>query len=205
MGQIDKQAYKREVRGGEVQSKYGYAYVQRWHNPAAASATGVHAAISTATVVTTGITQPDFPRVLSITGAGSGHSATGNVVINGTDIRGATISDTIALNGSTTVNGVKAFATVTSIDLTGISGNDANNTVQIGTSALLGLERMLSEDSVFATTVNGSWEATRPTVSKSTSVISQNTISTNTAPNGSKDIMCAYITKELTTAKRVTA
>lgn len=200
------------MRGGgrrvfdEIQSKYGVVYVQTWTNPAAGSATAIHAAVNANTVLTTGISQPDFPRVLSATGAGSGHAATGNVVINGTDIRGATISDTIALNSNTTVNGVKAFATITSIDLTGVSGNDANDTVEVGTSNLLGLERCLpGADLVLGTSVNGAWEATRPTVANSATVVSSNTISTNTAPNGSKTIICAYITKERTTAKRVTS
>ena len=114
--------------------------LNEWVAPLAAAATAVHAAISTAAVVTAAITNPDYARLITITGAGSGHAATGNVVINGTDINGSTISDTIALNGNTTVAGVKAFATVTSIDTTGVSGIDANDTVQVGIGSGLGLD-----------------------------------------------------------------
>ena len=107
--------------------------------PAAANNTGVHAAISTAAVITTAITQPDVPRTIRINGAGSGHNAAGVVTINGTDVDGAVISEGITLNGNTAVDGLKAFKTVTSIDTSAITGNDANNTVTVGFGASLGL------------------------------------------------------------------
>lgn len=61
-----------------------------------------------------GITQPDTPRLLSVKGSASGIA--GNVVINGKDMAGNSISDTIALSGTGTVNGVKAFKEVHSVD-----------------------------------------------------------------------------------------
>jgi len=116
------------------------AWAQRWYRPDAASATTVHAAVTltaAAQTVTTSITNPDFPRILSITGNAGGIA--GNVVISGTDIRGNAISNTIALNGSSTVNGTKAFASVTSIVLP-IKTNGSGDTVSIGISDKLGLE-----------------------------------------------------------------
>jgi hypothetical protein len=64
---------------------------------------------------------------------------------------------------------------------------------------------MLLADLVVATSVNGAYEGTRPTVTTSSSAIESNTITTNTAPNGSKVVICAYITSESTTAKRITS
>lgn len=183
--------------GAEFLSSKGYIRKQSFAAPAAASATAVHAAINSNAVVTTGITNPDMPRVLSITGAGSGHSATGNIVINGTDIRGATISDTIALNSNTTVNGVKAFKTVTSIDATGVSGNDANNTWEVGISALLGLDRKMTDDGVIKANVDHAADSTIGTIHVDGTNVSGNTWSPATAPNASHNYVLFYISTEL--------
>lgn len=204
MGQIDKQGYKREVRS-EVQAKSGYIRRQKWTHPALGSTTAVHAAINSAAVVTTGITNPDFPRVLTIVGAGSGHSATGNVVINGTDIRGNTIADTLTLNSNTTVSGVKAFKTVTSIDFTGVSGNDANDTVAVGTGAALGLDRIMDADEYINGSVDGVYESTRATITVDSSDISLNTVTFNTALANTKVYRAVYVTKEVTTSKATTS
>jgi len=84
----------------------------------AASAAGVLAATNlTAATQTkiTGITEPAVPRALSIVGNVSG--ITGNVVATGKNYAGATITETLALNGNTTVQGAKAFKEVDSIAL----------------------------------------------------------------------------------------
>lgn len=64
---------------------------------------------------TTGITNPAVPRALSIVANVAG--VTGNVVISGKNYAGEAMSETIALNGITTVNGAKAFKEITSIGL----------------------------------------------------------------------------------------
>lgn len=63
----------------------------------------------------TGITNPAVPRALSIVGNVAG--ITGNVVIKGTNYANEAITETLALNGTATVNGNKAFMTVTEVDL----------------------------------------------------------------------------------------
>ncbi len=86
--------------------------------PATISATYVHAAanlLATVQALTSGITSPDFPRTVTAKGSVSG--VTGNVTVTGTNIWGEVITDTIALSGSSEVEGIKAFATVTKIDL----------------------------------------------------------------------------------------
>lgn len=204
MGTIDKQPYKREVRR-EVQASAGYIRRQRWTHPAVGSTTAIHAAINSAAVVTTGITNPDFPRVLTIVGAGSGHNPTGTVTINGTDIRGNVISDTLTLNSNTTVVGVKAFKTVTSIDFTGVSGNDANNTIAVGTGAKLGLDRLMDADEYVNGSVDGTFEATRATITYDASDISKNTVAFNTTLANTKVFRAVYVTKELTNTNATTS
>jgi len=64
---------------------------------------------------TTGITNPAVPRALSIVGNVAG--ITGDVVVTGKNFALETISETLALNGVTTVQGSKAFKEVDSIAL----------------------------------------------------------------------------------------
>jgi hypothetical protein len=106
--------------------------------PAVASATSVHAAVtllSAAQTVTAGITSPDVYRALSV--KGNQASVTGNVTITGTDWNGATVSDTIAASGASTVLGVKAVKTVTSILLPALAS--AGDTISIGWADKFGL------------------------------------------------------------------
>jgi len=139
-----------------------YTVVQNWTDPDAPSATAVHAAVTLTTAVqsvSTSITNPDFPRVVSITGHKAGGSLTGNVTVSGTNIRGEAITDTIALSDDTTVDGVKAFKTITSISLpVKVTTGD---TVSIGISDKLGLQSIpisttvISEDSGNAADTGG--------------------------------------------------
>ena len=188
----------------DIQNSKGYLRRQIWTHPAVSSTTAVHAAINSAVVVTTGITNPDFPRILTIVGAGSGHNAAGTVTINGTDIRGTVISDAIVLNSNTTVSGVKAFKTVTSIDFTAVTGQDANNTVAIGTGAKLGLDRMCAGDETILGTVDGTKEATVPVIT-SGATIALNVISFNTTLANTKVFVADYVANEVTQGVGTTA
>lgn len=83
----------------------------------AASADGV-AAITLgdeAQEIASGITSPSVPRGLSI--VSNKANGAGNVVVNGTNYAGEAISETLALNGTSTRNGAKAFRTITSIEV----------------------------------------------------------------------------------------
>jgi hypothetical protein len=86
--------------------------------------------------VTTGITNPDVPRNLTIKGGDA--NVTGNVVINGTDVLGAVLTETIALSGTSAVVGTKAFKTVTSIVLPPYAAA-GTETVSVGVGVKLGL------------------------------------------------------------------
>jgi len=163
--------------------------------PVAASNTAVHAAINSNAVITTAITQPDFARNITIVGAGSGHNAAGTVTINGTDVRGVAISETLTLNGNTAVVGAKAFKTVTSIDMTAVTGNDANNTVSVGVGNKFGLTRKMDANNVLLEAVDGVQE-TPSAVAFSTSAICSNTVTPLTAANASHNYIITYVTNE---------
>lgn len=68
-----------------------------------------------AQTITSGITGPVVPRGLSIV-SNKGNAA-GNVVVTGKNYADETITETLALNGTSTRNGDKAFKTVASIAL----------------------------------------------------------------------------------------
>ena len=89
----------------------------RWTNPAAADADAVGYLHLTdaAQSVTSGLVNPDYARALAVVGSVAG--MTGNVTITGTNLAGETITETLALNGTTPKAGTKAFKTVTKVDL----------------------------------------------------------------------------------------
>ena len=199
--------FGRHIFDGAVMTGDGYPVRQKWTAPLLGTAVKIHANITlltTTQTITTGITQPDFPRVLSITPTKAGSPAiTGNVVITGTDIRGNVITDTIACGSDTvTVNGVKAFATVTSIAVP--VRQTASDAISIGTTSLLGLKRIMDADEYLLGSASGTFEATRATVTYNATDISQNTVSFNTALNGTLVMRAVYMSKEKTTDKHTT-
>lgn len=91
--------------------------------------------------ILTGITNPDVPRVLAVTLGGSGFTAD-SVIINGVNVEGKPITDTIAYTSSTgQVLGSLVFKRVTSIVLAGSLG--ASATVTVDTTNKIGLNHRL--------------------------------------------------------------
>mgnify|MGYP000451110799 CR=1 FL=1 len=158
--------------------------------PAAVSTSAVHAAITLTTssqTITTNITNPDVPRVLSITGNQAGE--TGNVVISGTDAAGNAISDTIALNGTATVEGVKAFKTVSQI-VVPAKTNDGD-TVAVGWTKKLGLpHKVYNASCLLVKLFNGSADSGTLTVNAE---LCKNIYDLNGIPDGSKVVDLFYI------------
>jgi len=159
--------------------------------PAATGTATVHAAItlpdSGTLDVTTGITDPDVPRTLTITGNAAG--ITGNVVIEGTDAAGAAITDTIAANGTSTVEGVRAFKTVTKITVP--TKNAAGNTISVGTAKKLGLpHKVYNAACLLVKLFNGATDAGALTVH---SELSKNLFALNGTPDGTKVVDLFYI------------
>lgn len=143
--------------------------------PAASSNTAVASALALTTsaqpAVTAGITSPAVPRALRVAGTAVG--MTGNVVITGLDIAGNTITETFALNGTTGIDGTRAFAAVTSVALP--VRTNPGDTVNIGTLSALGLPVRSAHNTVIRAVYNNTVEGTAPTVTVSATDISLNT------------------------------
>jgi len=151
--------------------------------PVASSDTAVLAATpltAQAQTVTTGITNPDVVRNVVVKGAIS--ASTGNVTVKGTDYAGNSISETIALSGTTAVDGLKAFATVTEIDLPVSAGS--GDGVSVGVGSKLGLPYTMTKNTVLLTYNNHVLEATAPTVTVDATNICNNTVTLASALAG---------------------
>ena len=152
----------------------------------AASATGVHAAVTLAdgetTTVTTEITSPATPRGLTITGNAA--TATGDVVITGTSITGKVITETIVSTGAATVEGAKAFKTITSIVLPARGAE--GDTISVGWGNKLGLPYLLYRNSFVSVFLGNARESTLGTVTVHATNHESNTIKLASALNGSQ-------------------
>lgn len=152
--------------------------------------TAIHAAVTlgaSATTVTTGITNPDFPRALLVKGNASGIA--GNVTIYGKDVNGYNIREVIALNGSSVVNGRVPFASVSKIVLPAKTNASGDN-VSIGTTAKLGLIHPITASTdIKLLKVAGTAESAAAVDA------TNGTITTTTALDGTKLVEVVYLTK----------
>jgi hypothetical protein len=183
------------------QSVVGFLQRQTWTDPAAVSANNLKALTASSASVATTITptaQPDFARKISVTPGGTTADVkAGSYVLTGTDIRDQAITDTLTFSDNDTLKQVssKAFKTVTSLLVPIQDG--AGATFSIGVEDALGLNKVMVGDNVILTTLDGTYEATRPTVTYDASDISKNTIDPNTALNAAKDLAVVFFTKDI--------
>lgn len=159
--------------------------------PDLGTATYVHAAITllngASQDVTTSITNPDFPRIVSLKGNQAG--ITGDGVVTGTDFNNSAISETIALNGASEVFSSRAFKSVTNIHLP--ARNGVGDTVSVGVGDVFGLPIATPDaDLIFATAFNGSADA--GTVNAS-GTLSLSTYDLAGTPDGSKVAQIWYL------------
>lgn len=133
--------------------------------------------------------QPDVARVVSV--KGNDGNVAGNVVIEGLNIGGEVITETIALAGAAVVTGAKAFASVTKVTLPTWTVANTER-VRVGTGPALGLPVKLARNSVLYAFLNGVREATAPTVVFSAAALESNTITLNSALDGSTVIADLY-------------
>lgn len=168
---------------GEHQDLGWLAHVA-WAAPAAAAAASVLASTALAngavTTVTAGITDPDCPRALSVTGNQA--TVAGNVVITGTNDAGEAITETIVAAGVGTIPGTKAFKTVIQIELPPRAA--AGDAISVGVTDLLGLPYRLAHDTVLLAFLNHAREAVLPTVAVDSAHIEGNTCDLNSALTG---------------------
>lgn len=143
------------------------------------------------TVVTTFAGQPDVPRNLTV--KGNDANVTGNVTVTGLNARGQAISETIALNAANVVAGSKAFLEVTSISLPKYAVANTER-IRVGLGAKLGLPAALDRNTVLAAFLAGVREATAPAVTVDADEVEKNTVTLNSALNGSAVIVDFYET-----------
>ena len=180
--------FLRGTRGGKVRRGYlaHYAFA-----PAAIAAGSVLTATTlldaAAQTLTQGFTHPDVPRVLSVKGNAAGIA--GDVVIHGTDANGFPLTDTIALNGTTTVAGVVAFAKIVKITLPARTA--ANNSVQVGVTNKLGLWHSLTWDSRLVTQFDSAADA--GTLAIDSDEVSKNIFTPAGALDGTKILRIVYV------------
>lgn len=109
---------------------------------------------------------------------------TGKAKVHGTNIAGEVISEEFTLNSATPVVGVKAFATVTSIDLPQKAGTE---TIDVGWGGKFAIPYKLEADElVFVKLFNGS--ADTGTVTVDAEDLSKNVFDPNGTPDGEKAI-----------------
>lgn len=137
------------------------------------------------------VTQPAVARNLTATAGGTNTDIKNvAVIVNGKNADGTDISETLpvfTLDTAGTVTGNKAFKSITSIEIPNHDGNGA--TTSLGTGAKLGLGSKISRDTILQAYLNGVREGTRPTVAFSGSAMESNTVTLNSALNGTDVIV----------------
>lgn len=181
---------------------FGYTETQK--KVAAGTATAILAATNgslSAQTVTSGISDPDVPRVLSVVvGGTAGHVADSRVTVTGTNVEGKVITEdfrtTAAATG--TINGTKAFRTVTSVAIEAQLGTGC--TFSVGTRDVLGVNhRLFNQNTTVkvytSTTVANPTVLTRdtePTVTADEADVELNTITPDSTPDGTKFYVICY-------------
>lgn len=180
-----------------------FAYTETQKKVAAGSTTAVLAATSAsssaALAVVDNITNPDVPRALSVTIGGTAASVnTCQVVVTGTNIEGKVITESFVVTIATTgtINGTKAFKTVSSVAIPKQAGSGV--TVAVGTRNILGINHRLFNQNTTVKVYSGSTVygaltlQAQPTVVASEAELERNTVSPAITPNGSTFLIICY-------------
>jgi hypothetical protein len=161
--------------------------------PALGTATYVHAAVAltaSAQTVTTLITSPNVPRLVSVKGNTTG--MTGNVAISGTNILDELITDTIALSGVSEVAGVKAFKTVTSISMP-VKTHSSGDTVSVGVKNIFGIPHIVAYTTCLLLNLFGGSADTDGSLAVNTSDVSKNLYTIAGTPDASTLLDLYYL------------
>lgn len=189
--------YPRSLLQNVIEYIGGYTYNKKIISAASAgSVLASTAGTSAQQVVTTGITNPDVPRVLAVTIGGTGEGA-GNILITGVNVEGKTITDTIAYTTTGQVAGSLVFKRVTSVTIPAAMASTA--TLTVDTTNKIGLNHRCVPGKTAAVDVYQTsaqlWPvvptADRPVLDGNISasnydnqLVEKNWITTLTAPNG---------------------
>lgn len=175
-----------------MSTSFAYTHVKK--KPATASTTAIFPATAVATAgqtFTSGFTNPDVPRAITVTVGASvaADIAAGTIVVTGVNIAGKTFTENFAVTADTaaTINGTKAFKRITSVAVPAQDGNSV--TVAVGTRGILGLNHFLPSGATVKTLMNNNGTVTLadPTASTtSTTALESNTVTPATAPNSTR-------------------
>lgn len=176
---------------------------QSFTNPEVAAANDILSAnagntSAAAATVSTFVAQPDLPRSITITPAGTtADVASCSVVVSGTNFYGESISESFAFaaNASTVTVGSKAFKTVSSVLFpAACEDTPFGATWSVGYGEKLGLKRCMGQagDAILST-VAGVFESTRATVAVNATAIESNTADFNGTMDGAADFDLLFI------------
>lgn len=161
----------------------------------AASTTGVLAAVEDTgedQEIDEGFTNPPYPRNITATAGGTaGDIKAIQVIVEGTDIAGNEITETLpafTANSAGTVSGSKAFATVTKVTIP--AHDDTGATTAIGWGDLFGLPDTLPGNTTLFAVAGAS--RTTPSMTTDADDLAKNTFEF-TGANGSTDFHLYYI------------
>lgn len=136
--------------------------------------------------ITTGITNPLYPRNVTATAGGTaGDIKAVQVIVEGTNENDEVITETLpafTVDTACTVTGSKIFKTITKITIPAHDGTGA--TTAVGTGNKLGLGFKLTHNTVLSAYRNNVLEGTAPTVTVSATAQESNSITLNSALNG---------------------
>lgn len=183
----DQTRFPYNPKGGGIQSDVEGVALNRVHegfyhiegaDAPAKSNTAVHLAIpltadAAGQDIIPDITNPAVPRNAIVKGNAAG--VVGDVVLTGKDYLGENITETLALNGATAVEGTKAFASYINIHVPQET-HAGTDTVSVGFGDKLGLPCKLSLNTIGTCYQNGVKEAAAPTVAIDPSAICNNTV-----------------------------
>jgi len=176
---------------------------QTFTNPAAAGTADVlsaHAGNTSAAAATasTFVAQPDVPRNLVITPGGTTGDVEGCfVTVTGTDFNGASLTEQFQFvpNQSTGSTGVKAFKTVSLVSFAaGCESGSFAATWSVGYGERLGLKSCVANaGDFFFSLLNGSKEATAPTLYVHATILASNNADFNGTMDGSADFVLYFM------------
>lgn len=145
-------------------------------------------------VITSGLTDPDVPRVVTATAGGTSTDiAAIQVKVEGVNVWGQTLTETLpafTVDTAGTVTGSKAFLTVTKVTIPAHDGTGA--TTSVGVNEKLGLPVNLDRDTLVASYVGGTKEGTRASLDFDADEVSKNLVDFSGDLDGSTDVVADY-------------
>lgn len=161
-------------------------------NAALASATALKASTVCGVAATTLVptAQPDVARVVTLTSGGTAADIKAvQAVVNGTNMADAVIAETMPVfteNNATTVTGLKAFKTVSSVVVPIMDGAAAE--VSIGYGPALGVPYKIANALQYIQAIFAGATETLAATTVSATVLESNKVTTTTALDGAKDL-----------------